>query len=415
MNRWLFLALLAIAAFGLRVGFTAWYRGSLELVPEQRIAGSDGVEYDLLARNLSKGYGYCWSPGNPTSFRAPGFPMVLAMVYSTLGDSYTTAYLFLALLGTVGVLSTYVLARELCGESWARWAAVLTAVYPPDIYAASYFFSEVVFAPCLGFGLFAMVRHVRSGQWYWATIAGVLLGYAALTRSFGLLFLPTFMLYLMGNPLRRTGWLAAFCFCIGFLTVITPWVVRNYLVHHEFVAIATNGGSTFYGANNPLTSATLKEHGNWIPTTRLPGRDLIDAQPNEVAHDKMEYKLGRDWVVANPGSFVKLAVFKVVRFWLPFVQWPSMKVYPVANIVLTAPFLILIGIGLMRTLSTRQSRVQYAVLHLTMVVNMAMVVLFWGDPRFRDANTPMLMIYAVAGGHWIGSLRQPSSTNHSPA
>ena len=35
------------------------------------------------------------------------------------------------------------------------------------------------------------------------------------------------------------------------------------------------------------------------------------------------------------------------------------------------------------------------------VANLVMVVIFWGGPRFRDANAPVLIIYAVAGLWWV--------------
>jgi 4-amino-4-deoxy-L-arabinose transferase-like glycosyltransferase len=405
-----FLFVIFVIAVALRLGFTIAYRGGLDVVPVQSIAGADGVEYDQLGRNMAAGMGYVWDNGQPTSFRAPGFPLVLALLYSIAGTSYPAAYISFALWGGLGIVSTYFLGSELLGDMGGRIAAILAAIYPGDVYACSYFFSEIVFVPCLGFGLWLLARHGRTHSVSSVLIAGLLLGYTALARSFGILFLPVFGLYLIGLPPTRRGLIAAVIFGMAFLAIIAPWTYRNYEVHHRFVLIATNGGSTFYGANNDLVTAAPRQYGNWVSTTKLAGRDLIDAQPDEVSHDKMEWKLGIDWVKHHPGKFALLAPFKLIRLWLPFVQWPSLTTYPIANIALTSPFLILIGIGMVTTLVHRKDWRAFAVLHLTMSANFVMVVIFWGDPRFRDANVPVLMVYAAIGGCWLTNrlrLRSP--------
>ena len=400
----LYLALIFSASLFLRIGFTAYYRGGLDTVPTRSVAGADGVEYDQLARSVAAGNGYADETGKRTSFRAPGLPLFLAALYTLFGVDYAVAYCSFAVLGGLGAVAAYLLGAELVGNQFGRFAAVFAAIYPGDIFACSYFFSENLFAPCLGFGLWFILRHARKDSLGDLLFAGLLLGYSALTRSFGILFLPIFALYLVWRPVTRRGLFGAGLYCLGFLLVVAPWTVRNFEAHGKFVLIATNGGSTFYGANNDLVSGSPREYGNWVSTTRLEGRDRIDAQPDEVAHDKMEWKLGVEWVGQHPDQFAKLAPFKVLRFWSPFVQWPSLKTYPFVNVASTTPFLIVIAIGFATSLRRRTDRKKFAALHLTMAANLIMVVIFWGDPRFRDANTPVLMVYAVLGGAWIRSL-----------
>lgn len=398
MRPFYFVIVVAVAAFGLRVAFTLAHRGSLDVVPRGEIAGADAVEYEQLARSVATGKGYAWPDGTPTAFRAPGLSLFLAGVYTAFGLSYPMAYLAMACLGSVGTVSAYLLARELTAERPARWAAVFTAVYPPNVYDCSYFFSEALFAPLLGLGLWLLARHVRTGGWWEAAGAGLILGYATLTRSFGILFLPLFAAFLWKSG---RGWRSAALFAFGFVLVIAPWTVRNYLVFHRVVLVATNGGSTFYGANNDIVTSNPRNLGGWVSTKRLPGRDEIDAQPDEVSHDKKEWQLGLDWVKRNPAKFAAVSVVKVANCWMPFVSHPSLTRYPVLNIVSTAPFLILIAIGLARSLLARDGRWAFAVLHLTIFANLVMVVLFWGGPRFRDANAVVLMVYAVAGLWWL--------------
>ena len=314
----------------------------------------------------------------------PGFPFFLVLLYGVVGVSYPAAYISFAVWGGVGCVATYFLARQLVSKRLSRWATLFAVFYPADLFGCSFFFSEVVFSPCLGIGVALFVHSIRKPTLWLLFIAGLFLGYATLTRPFGVLFLPLLVAYLFFSTPSR--WLASLVFSVGFLAVILPWTVRNYLVFGKLVLIATNGGSTFYSANNDLVASKPRDYGNWVATTRLPGRDLIDAQPDEVSHDKKEWELGIDWVKSHPGKFIFLGGCKAIRFWLPFVNYPSFKVYPVINILSMTPFIILILLGIIRTLKSRTDRHAFAVLHLILLANLIMVVIFWGDPRFRDAN-----------------------------
>ena len=397
-----FVILACSIAFGLRVGFTAWYRGGLDQPATHARCAADGVEYDQIARNLAAGVGYARADGVPTSFRPPGYPLAMAVVYAITGGSLTAIHLFFAACGAAGVAGTYLFAREVfTTETSARWAAALLAIYPPDIFTASNFLSEVAFGPCLAFGLWLAAYSRRRVSPSAAFAAGLVLGYSALTRGFAVLLLPLFAWYLLSMRPTRKSAISALLFSFAFGLVLTPWVARNYKVHGEFVLSTTNGGSTFYGANNPIVASEPRHFGNWVATNHLPGRAEIDAQPSEYLHDKKEFALGMEWVKSHPSQFLKIAPFKIVRFWLPFIGYASFKVYPIANILLTAPFLVLILLGLGRTLLSASRRSQFLACHLVMLVNLVMTVVFWGDGRFRDANAPVLMIYAVAGGAWV--------------
>src|SRR5262249_60480337 len=100
--------------------------------------------------------------------------------------------------------------------------------------------------------------------------AGLLLGAAALTRPFALLAVPFFALVLLAH-LRWRGLLAGVVLGLTTAAVVVPWTYRNYHVHHRFVPVATNGGSTFYGGNNDRVVNERRLFGSWVSTTELPG------------------------------------------------------------------------------------------------------------------------------------------------
>jgi 4-amino-4-deoxy-L-arabinose transferase-like glycosyltransferase len=346
---------------------------------------------------MAQGQGYGYEPGQPTSFRAPGFPFFLAGIYRIAGLNYLVAYLSFCLLGAISCLATYLLARELLPESGARLAAILAAIYPPHIFFATGFCSENVFVPCLGLGLFLFVRYLKSGGLGILVGAGLALGWATLTRPFALLLLPGLLCILAWYRFRvglRLG--SALLFGVAFMAPIIPWTARNYSVHGRLVLVATNGGSTFYGGNNDRVVTEPRHFGDWVSTVTLPHRDIIDATSDEVAHDQIQWRLGFQWIRENPRQVPLLCVLKMARlwFWLPDVDLANGN--KLARAACYLPFVPLFFIGIARCLRDRSYwTAPWMVVHGTLLATMLTGLIFWGSPRFRDADLPVLMIYAA--------------------
>ena len=359
--------------------------------------GADGLEYDAIGSRLATSFDYSIVSGKPTSFRAPGFPSFLALVYKALGRDYPSARLSLCLLGSLSVILTYVLARELLDESRARWAGVLAATYPPHILFATRFDSENLYVPLLAAGLLIGVRQVYRPSASASAVTGVLLGCAALTRPFSLLLLPVLLVVMIleQSRTRRYCLPALFALTVACCATIGVWTARNYRVHGRFVAIATNGGSTFYGGNNSLVAHQFSRLGGWVSTVELPGRDAIEATPDEVTHDQMEWRLGLDWVRRHPSLMPQLLLAKAIRFMGPDIDSPN-RLYVVFNVLTVIPFMVLYILGAIEALRAGEYRTApWLLLHGVFLATLATALIFWGSPRFRDSITPVLMIYAA--------------------
>src|SRR5262245_22428188 len=395
-----------LVAFLLRLGLVLLLRDLAAGPDEQRTPTGDDVEFNYLARALADGRGYVLGgltggPDEPTSFRAPGFPFFLAAVYALAGVSYPLATVLFCLLGALACVLCYGLARELAGEDLARLAAVLHAVYLGHAYFAVSFLSENLYVPLLTLGLWLFVRHLKGGSVLWLTLSALALGCAALTRPVGLLLLPLLGLVLLWHEWRQRRWgaLPAALFGFGFLACVLPWTYRNSLVHGRPVLIATNGGSTFYGSNNGKVAAWGRHLGYWVSTTELPGRELIEAQPDEVAHDQMEWRLGLQWVRESPGAFALLCPAKVGRM---VVALPDFAAGPAWYYAVRAagyyPFLLLVLVGLWACLRRRGLwSPGWLALHAALLATLAACLVFWGSARFRDANAGVLIVYAAVG------------------
>ena len=89
---------------------------------------------------------------------------------------------------------------------------MLGALYLPHAYFAALFISENLFVPVFVLGVWLAIRFLRSGSGVTGILAGLVLGYASLTRPFTLLMLPI-VLMVMGTGLaaRRARFLRGRC------------------------------------------------------------------------------------------------------------------------------------------------------------------------------------------------------------
>jgi 4-amino-4-deoxy-L-arabinose transferase-like glycosyltransferase len=252
---------------------------------------------------------------------------------------------------------------------------------------------------CFGLSLWLFLRYLKNGSSWELLICALSLGWGILTRPFALLLLPLFGCVLLWNmwKSRRFRFGQAVMLAVIPLAVVAPWTFRNYEVFHQFVPVANNGGSGIYQGNNDRVLNEPYYMGSWISTTELPYRNLIVAEPDEVSHDREEMHLGVQWIKGHLRSMPLLCTYKLVRLWLPDISSLNRK-YVLLQWVFATPFIIFMLIGLFRCLSQRRYWTQeWVLVHGIIAATVFVTLVFFGSPRYRDANIPVLMIYAAFG------------------
>src|ERR1700761_5577901 len=107
------LVAILLLGLGLRVG-EAW---------DGRAPVYDAAAYAAIARNLDEGHGFTVGAGatQPSSDYSPGLPLFVAGVYKVTGGVHERlARLVLALIGSLAVLFTYLLALRLADACYPR-------------------------------------------------------------------------------------------------------------------------------------------------------------------------------------------------------------------------------------------------------------------------------------------------------
>ena len=281
----------------------------------------DAADYDRHAHSIAIGHGYPDSVrvrGQPTAFRPPGYPYLLATVYKTTGKRWSAGLVLAALLGTLIVLLLYVLAEWAFDRRVALVAAALAAVFPPLVALSASLLSEPLFV-LIELGLVVAVLGYRrtSRIWPWALAAGALAGLGALTRANGLLLvIPAAIGVWTARPLLSRRALAApAAVVVVALLAVVPWTVRNAVVMHHFLPGTTQTGFALAGAYDDESRTDRETPARWHnPAGTREYRPLyLKRGIDEVELDSQLRSKAVDYIGDHPGYVPKALWWNTLR------------------------------------------------------------------------------------------------------
>lgn len=371
-----------------------------------------GWEMGRIARSLATGYGYA-SPFHgqtgPTAWVAPLFPWILAGIFKVCGV-YTalSAWVILAFDCVLNALMVYTIreiAERCFNRSVAVWSAWIWALYPAAMqYAVKWIWVMTLTALLLtwaivmalrmrGVGEAGPVRAPSARQW---AVFGVLWALIGLGDPTLLLFLPPCGIWvLMGAP-KGTVWpgqiAKATMSAVVFIVLVTPWMVRNALVFHQFIPFRANFGAELYMGNGPGSVGLLMEYDH-------PFQDLqqfaLYKKMGEVAYSKMRGRETMRLIEAKPGRFAILSLKRAYFFWADVPHAPDKgKQWTEVLRNLNYQFATLAGLlGLILALGRRKTG---AGLFLWAFVTLPLTYYFVSvSPRFRHPLEPLITILGV--------------------
>ncbi|HVN14911.1 MAG TPA: hypothetical protein VMT73_04165 [Anaerolineales bacterium] len=309
----------------------------------------DMFQYDMLARSIVSGNGYRWytlpdlarleafvhfdlssvpnydpKRGVPTSFRAPLYPVFLALVYAVSGTDFTrffAARLAQAiLLGAPLAPLTYLVSRKFLQrmnasrqslekepsgnnqiERASRTAASLVALYPILVIFPLGLGTENLFFPLILLSILFLLKSSESPTIFNFLFSGFLLGLTALTRSIILLFVVFVIFWIWFSLKEKRGTLLTL---LAFALTIAPWIVRNSLLYGHLTGIETSLGYNLYVGYHPLSTGTF---------TFGPSLDLVPILSDSV-RDHLGMQKALEFIQADPARFPYLALRRLGYF-----------------------------------------------------------------------------------------------------
>lgn len=398
----------------------------------------DARAYHLLAQNLADGEGYI----RPYEFDReqlriktaeypPGLPVTLAVATRFGASSETSQRVLLCGVGALTVGLAGLIGRRLGGDGVGYLAALLAAVHP-GLWNADVSLMAEPLASFMGAALVlgALAAVDRPSRLRWVAL-GVVAGLGCFVRSEFLLMGPALMAAVAWRtrPSADDGsgaWWALRRLALGIgvlVAVLVPWTVRNYLAFDTVVPLSNNSGSVAQGANCDAAYRGLYK-GLWVTNVRLGGNDTDESRagcfagfeiatypgttgaPNEaeaaaeLRSEGTAYLLDHKREVpgvmaARLGRTVGLYQFTQQRNFAfaegrnPLWDGRGTRLFQLLSLVAVA------GLVISQVRKTRTwERWLLVVPPLSVLV---VVALTYGNPRFRAAAEPAVVVLAALG------------------
>jgi len=276
----------------------------------QADAGFDTTDYVNLARQVLGG-NLALGPG--LYYVSPLYIYFLAAALGLL-QTLTAVRVLQALLGTMTVGLVFAMAREWYGSRAAWWAAGLATLTGLLTFHEILVLQSALDAVLVAGGLLALTRGLTRGGWGWFLTAGAVFGIAVLNRpNIGIAVAALAAGVL---ALRRVR--AGAALVLGVALALSPVVLRNVVVSHQFTLVSSHGGVNFYLGNSETANGFYwvipgvrpSITGQAIDTRRVAeqavGHPLSDAEVSDYF-----FGLGWSWIRAHPRTAAWLFVRKV--------------------------------------------------------------------------------------------------------
>ncbi len=390
------LALRIIYFLQVKAGFPGWDSPTI-----------DPLYHDLWARQIASGDILGVGP----FFRAPFYAYFLGLIYAIFGPSLAIAKIIQHAIGSVSCSLIFLFAYKYFGRRVAIVSGLVSAFYWVFIYFEDELLLDsllVLFSLLLIWSLMRAAEKTSIKRFF---IAGIPLGLAAITRPNYLgiwLVILIWMFAVFGNKYRwiliRFAWLT-----LGCLIFILPVTIRNIVVGHDIVLIASQGGINFYiGNNEHATGATavMPEFGatwQYADCEYLAKRETArlgqNMKPSEVS--SFYYRRALRFIDENPGKWLGLILKKLSYFWNSYEISNNQNLYFFRQFssvtkILPPLFFIISPLSIIGLVGIFRRERIYHIIGYFIIAYMFTVVAFFVTSRFRLPVLPFLIILATS-------------------
>jgi 4-amino-4-deoxy-L-arabinose transferase-like glycosyltransferase len=393
------LVVLVAAGIAARVCFGLLYWVGQPLTHDER-------EYLALARSLARGDGFAYpsdepEPGTAQRFgRAPGYPAFLATLQVTAPVAEVPARIKVAqaFVGGAAIALIAAIAGRAGGSRAALAAASIAAVYPPLVWFPSYALSETLSSAIALTAAWQLQRGADEARLHRRGLARI--GLAGAVTGLAILIRPAFVFYVplvfAWMAVRRRRLLHASVFALTALLCVLPWTLRNHRVYGRWIAVATEGGVTFWTGNHPAAMGEGDLAAN--PQLKRAELDFRTAHPGLTPEqlEPLYYQDAVRWIRAHPAAWLALEGRRIFYTVVP--AGPSYTLHSAKYLVAsTAAYLLLLPIAVIGGGRLVRSGTAPVALWLLAAATVLAGLVFFPQERFRIPAIDPALIVSAAG------------------
>ena len=374
----------------------------------------DEEEHFGAALNLVHGLGYALVPQQspdgllmPTAYRTPGPALLISLGMLVFGAKVWVGRAISILVSSASVFLVYAITGTIASRRTALGASVACALYPTWILNSFTLLSEPFFVTSLLLSLWLTIRIRESSTTLRAFLCGLTWGITVLIKPLGLPCMALAVLYLAWCGWRSRRRLLAkplMLLAFGCAVIYSPWIIRNAVTMHRFIPLATEGGETLLGANNPYVLENPAYYGLWISPLRIAEyTKRLKPVRDEVERSRIQSRIAIDYLKNHPGAVPVLAFRKLWRFLTPITGASG-----AARLVVLGSYgvlLLLLAIGVALRDIQRSPSLDIALLWL--LTSLVTTAVYWGN--LTRGRLPLEIVFlpwgAVAAEAAIARLR----------
>jgi 4-amino-4-deoxy-L-arabinose transferase-like glycosyltransferase len=318
----------------------------------------------------------------------PGYPIVIAAVYSIFGENTNTFRFLQILLNSLAPILVFLIGFRLFEIRTAVIATFLVMLSPQFSYYSAIVLPDELSAVLILAALYFFVAAFRDKRLRSAMLCGASIGLSCSLRSNALL-LPLFFVGVAFVVLPKQFRLKfAAAIFLSFVIVVSPITIRNCVVFHDFIPLSLGVGTTFveglgdYDSDAQLGMPSTDEGVMELDARMAERLDYYGNlyNPDGIEREGNRMKLGLSVVRANPRWFLTSVLhrgtmtFRMERVPViapqqtaasdinPFFYYLDLPLKLFQKAFITAVFIPLFFFGAIRLLGIREQRIQFAIL-----------------------------------------------------
>jgi len=305
--------LILIAALALRLVYSLFvFTPLLEKKGEELgwvIAGKLAIDpYDAIAKNILSGKGYVDDTNRFNFERLPLYTYFLVIVYKFFGYELWKTQVIQSILDTLSCFLIFLISLKTFQKKLpALLAAFFYAVYFKMINMVARPFSESLYILLLLLFLFFFIDSFKKTTY--SFLSGIFLGLITITKPITLMFpIIAIGLYLYKNKKSSLGKISLFL--VGFLILIMPIFIRNYLREGK-IFFSTGGGKMLYMGTAIDYSKNFRDEEQKL----IKEINEKYSFPYDIAEDNKLRKMAMNNIVNDPVDYMKRLACRVYYFW----------------------------------------------------------------------------------------------------
>jgi 4-amino-4-deoxy-L-arabinose transferase-like glycosyltransferase len=370
------------------------------MLPRARHFHYENDESTNISASLANGEGFANPWGvktGPTAWLPPMYQWIMAGVFEVFGiKSRVSAAIMLGLncvFDAITIIPIFLIALRTFGEKVAIWSAWTWALFPYAIYWAIHTNWDTCLSTMVMTFAFWLTLELAQGAgwkaWVWF---GIVWGASALSNTATLAFLPFaagWILWQRREEIGQTlikGIAAAFIF----IAIVTPWIVRDYLVFHKFIPIRGNFGMELYLGNAPGANGMWQW---WLhPSSNVLAMKRY-LELGEVAYVAEKGREAKQIIAQDPARFARLSVFRFIYYWDGV---PRSEKYAIVEGLRSSGFLAFSVLAIWGAIRAWRQRMPGAALYGLLLLSFPTIYYFvFPHARYRHPIDPELAILSV--------------------